>query len=320
MTRRTQMAATVAFWLALGTSAALAQANPLVPESAAPAPRAVLQRVIQEGCAPTRINDVMRAASFDTLAAWLDRQGKGQEARRIRAISDAERREFARNETLVLDILTAGIDGIGKGDRWDSGRNLATATALLGGIDGLVRYVAAAREAQLEVYKRPSTFMFESATPDLATWVKVGPPEAGMTALPNDMRYVGLRAGFEIPYNISRYLLQGTPYARPFSTDPNATTAVNAAALAAVERTRAQQAEALRANGDVPLRQTLAAKMAERPDTQTQPADDGDTALTYAAWLPNLCIIYQQGVAPAYFSQRVIDELYIRPLKTNGAW
>lgn len=319
MTRTTQKLGCVAFWLVTVT-AAHAQGNPLVPESATPDRRALLQRVVSEGCSPRAINEAMRAASFDNLADWLERQGKQQEGRRIRAISDAERQEFTRNEAAVAEILTLGIDSISKGDRWDAQRNLATAATLLGGADGLIRYVAAARNAQLEVYKRPSSYLFQTPNLDLATWVRSGPAEAGMTPLSSDMRYVGIRAAFEIPYNVSRYLLQGAPYARTFTMDPNATLAVNAAAMNAIDGTRAQQVEALRNNTQVPLRQTLAAKLAEKPDTSAQPTDEGDTALTYAAWLPNLCIIYQQNVSPAYFSQRVIDDMYIRPLKTTGAW
>jgi hypothetical protein len=310
----------VAFWLSASANAAHAQVSPLVPEGDAPTARTALQRVIRDGCSPRTINDAMRTASFDNLADWLERQGRTQESQRIRAISDAERREFLRNEAAVTDLIVAAIEPIGKGDRWDAGRNLATATALLGGADGLTRYVAAARDAQLEIYKRPSAYFFETPNLDLATWVRTGAPGQGMTSLPNDLRYTGTRGSFEMPFQVSRYLLKGVGFGAPYTIDANTSVAVNTAALASIERTRAQQSEAIRNNPRVPLRGTLAAKMADKPDTTVGPVDESDTALTYAAWLPNLCIAYQQAVTPLYFSQKAIDDLYIRPLKTNGSW
>lgn len=320
MTRTMKIQISVAFLLGVWTAPATAQVNPLVPETPAPDKLGTLRRVIQEGCSPLTINEAMRTAAFTNLADWLEREGKPQEARRIRAISEAEKREFAKNEASVVEILTGSIGPIDKGGRWDAERNLATATALLGGVDGLIRYVAAARNVQLELYKRPSSYLYQTRGLDLATWVRQGAPGTAMTALPSDMRYTGLRAAFEIPFNLNRYLLQGTSFGPTFTPSDAVAVAVNAGALEAVDQLRTIQARSLSDNPAVPLRQTLAQKMAEKPDTAVQPGDASDVALTYAAWLPNLCIGYQQMTSPLFFSQRTVSEIYINSLKTSGAW
>ncbi len=287
-----------------GSTAVLAQGNPLVPDGEGRDQAGLMRQVIRDGCSPTAINEAMRGAAFDSLADWLEREGKSQDARRIRAVSEIERREFAKTEPAVLDLLTTGLGQAGQGGKWDPARNLATASVLLGGTDGLVRYVAASRAAQLEVYRTPANYLYGTRGIDLGQWVQQGGAGPGLTALPDDMRYTAVRGAFQIPYNVNRYILQGVGYSDPFTPRETVSVSVNTGALRALEQARADQAERIRQNAQVPLRQTLASKIAERPDTASQPTDEGDTALTYAAWLPNLCIGYQHMLARPIFHRR----------------
>lgn len=320
MTSKPLLLTTVSFGLLFGTFTATAQENPLVPEAGGSPQGEVFQRIIKEGCAPRLINDAIRYSAFDALATWLDRQGKPQEARRIRAISEAEQRQFLRNEQTITESVATGLSAIGKGGRWDAARNISVASGLLGGTDGVIRYIAAARDAQLEVYRRPSTYFYQTPNLDLSKWVRPGPAQDGMTALNPEMSYLSVRGGFEVPYTFNQYLLQGRPYQQIMTIKSGVDLAVNTDALAAMERTRADQADAISRKSQVPLRQTLASKMAEKPDTKREPTDEADVALTYAAWLPNLCIGMQLSLSPIHFAQKAVEDVYIAPLKQNGTW
>lgn len=279
----------------------------------------LVRRAVTEGCAPVAINATVDTATFGNLAAWLEARERPVEARRVRGMMQLETELFGSMHETVEHIIATQVFTNGRGGRWDADRNLSLAATLLGGTDNLIRYVVAARAVHLAVYERPSRSLFATPTPPFDRWVKDGAPEPDMTALKTDMTSTTTRAAFQIPLAVSRYILQGSGYARFFTPDAEAVVSVNTVALATVTRARAEAIQVLLA-GDAPLWRSLSAKLSRPQDEVPAPTDGGDVALTYAAWLPNLCLAYQQMLTPLWFSQRVVDELYIAPLKAKGSW
>lgn len=279
----------------------------------------VVRRAVIEGCAPGTINAAIQNVAFGNLAAWLEGQGRLTEAHRVQAMVPLETEVFTATRDTVVQIIAVKVATDGRGGRWDADRNLSLAATLLGGTDNLIRYVAAARAVHLAIYERPSRWLFATPTPPFDRWARDGEPQPGMTALKTDMTSTTTRAAFQIPLNVSRYILQGVGYTLPFTPYAEAVVSVNADALATVARARAEAVAALR-EGDAPLRHRLAAKLSRPQDEVPAPTDDGDLALTYAAWLPSLCLGYQHMLTPLWLSQKVVDETYIAPLKAKGAW
>lgn len=279
----------------------------------------VVRRAVTEGCAPAAINASMDTAAFGNLAAWLETRERPIEARRVRAMMGLETEFFGSMRDQVGQFIGAQVYAHERGGRWDAERNLSLAATLLGGTDNLIRYVAAARAVHLAVYESASRSLFATPTPRFDRWAKDGDPEPGMTALKADMNSITTRAAFQIPLNVGRHILNGSGYGLPFTPHAEAIVSVDTEALAAIAVSRAEAIQAL-IGSDAPLRNRLASKLSRPQDEASQPTDDGDVALTFAAWLPSLCLAYQQILTPAWFSQRVIDELYIAPLKAKGDW
>lgn len=279
----------------------------------------IVRRAVTEGCAPPTINASIDTVAFGHLAGWLDVRGRSVEAHHVRAMMQLETELFASMRNPVEQFIAAQVFAHERGGRWDAERNLSLAATLLGGTDNLIRYVAAARGVHLAIYESPSRSLFATATPPFDRWARDGEPEPGMTALRADINAITTRGAFQIPLTVGRYVLSGDGYARLFTADAQAIVSVNTDALAAVARARSEAVQAL-AQSDAPLRQRLVAKLSRPQDEVAQPTDEGDVALTFAAWLPSLCLAYQQVATPLWFSQRVVDELYIAPLKAKGNW
>lgn len=313
-------ATTAVLVVCLATTPARAQPTEPATKTAAKVPISdVVRRAVSEGCAPAAVNAAIDNVAFGSLAAWLEARERPIEAHRVRAMMQLETEHFASMRDQVEQIIATQVFTNGRGGRWDADRNLSLAATLLGGTDNLIRYVTAARAVHLAIYERPSRSLFATPTPPFDRWARDGEPQSGMVALKTDMTSATTRASFQIPINVSRYILQGAGYTLPFTPYPEAVVSVNAEALATVARARSEAVQAL-VEGDAPLRRSLVAKLSRPQDEVPMPTDDGDLALTYAAWLPSLCLGYQHMLTPLWFSQRVVDELYIAPLKAKGSW
>lgn len=280
----------------------------------------LIERAVTEGCAPRKMNDILRKTSFDDMADWLSTTGHPTEARRIRSLSVSEAALFGLLEPEVSRAIARLVENTGKGGDWDAAKNLSTAAVLLGGTDGLIRYLAAARDLHLAVHAAPAAYLYENQGGVLANWVSEARPLPQTTPLPTGVNALETKAAFEIPYRVGLYLRGGQDYALPVNPEPATVVYVNTAAFRAMEDTRDRESHRIADTATIPLRQTLAGKLAKPQDNQAAPTDDADRALTFAAWLPRICLNYQMIFTPALVSRKVINENYIDGLKAKSAW
>ncbi len=283
-------------------------------------PRTLLERAVVEGCSPPRINEALRKISFEAMADWLERGRHIDEARRIRAISASENDLFAVVEPDVRKTTLNLLASTDRGGSWDAERNLSLAATMLGGPDNLLRYVRAARDLHLAVHTAPARFLYENQGGALTGWVSEGQATASTVPVPQGLTEFETRAAFEIPYFVGTYLTRGIDYRVPVNPDQDVIIYANAQAYKAMEDTRTAEARKISSDTTIPLRQTLAAKLTNPQTNQAPPTDDADRALTYAAWLPRLCINYQTLFTPALVSRRIVGEKYIGELKAKNAW
>jgi hypothetical protein len=284
------------------------------------AERALIERVVIEGCAPPKINAALRRISFDAMAEWLNRGRHEDEARKIQAISRSEGDLYDAIEPTVVKTVVGLVVATDRAGAWDAGRNLTLAATLLGGQTSLIRYVQAARDLHLAVHTAPARYLYENQGGNLTGWVAESQPSPQAMSLTAGLNEMETRAAFEIPYRVGSYLRAGQDYSAPVTADPTATVSVSTQAYRAMEETRVSEARKIATDPTIPLRQTLAQKLTKPQSNQTPPTDDADRALTFAAWLPRICLNYQTVFTPALVSRKIIGEKYIVELKAKNAW